>query len=295
MIRTLLVDDQAVVRAGYRVLLEDAGDIEVVGEASNGPAAIRESARLRPDVVCMDVRMPGGDGIAATRQILAAANTVEVDGTGPGGGGPGGGPAPAVPAVLVVTTFDLDDYVFGALEAGASGFLLKDCEPEELITAVRRLAAGDGMVDQAVTRRVITEFARRTRKAPAEPGPASALTERETEIVRLLANGMSNAEIARELFVETSTVKSHLGRAMTKIGTRDRVQTVVWAYRHGLAGERPAPMAVLGVRYRSSAPGVRYRERGTGSPVRAAQFSVTGTRPPSRGSCPCRRSALRSR
>ncbi|GAB3164338.1 hypothetical protein GCM10027059_20260 [Myceligenerans halotolerans] len=292
MIRTLLVDDQAVVRAGYRVLLEDAGDIEVVGEASNGPAAVREAARLRPDVVCMDVRMPGGDGIAATRQILAAANTMDPNGAdtggsgpggsrhgagpddgspggsgpgggrhgagpddgspggsgpgggrqgeGPGGGGPGDGrqgdgPAPVAPAVLVVTTFDLDDYVFGALEAGASGFLLKDCEPEELITAVRRLAAGEGMVDQAVTRRVITEFARRTRRTATAPGPAAALTERETEIVRLLASGMSNAEIARELYVETSTVKSHLGRAMTKIGTRDRVQTVVWAYRHGLA------------------------------------------------------------
>ncbi|RPF19931.1 response regulator [Myceligenerans xiligouense] len=223
MIRTLLVDDQAVVRAGYRVLLEDAGDIEVVGEASNGPAAVREAARLRPDVVCMDVRMPGGDGIAATRQLRTVA-----DPAAPVGGA-------SAPAVLVVTTFDLDDYVFGALEAGASGFLLKDCEPEELVTAVRRLAAGEGMVDQAVTRRVITEFARRTRRAAPEPGAAAALTERETEIVRLLASGMSNAEIARELFVETSTVKSHLGRAMTKIGTRDRVQTVVWAYRHGLA------------------------------------------------------------
>ncbi|GAB4085679.1 response regulator transcription factor [Myceligenerans cantabricum] len=224
MIRTLLVDDQTVVRAGYRVLLEDAGDIEVVGEASNGPAAIRAAARLRPDVVCMDVRMPGGDGIAATRQILAAAPA-------PGGAGLGG----SVPAVLVVTTFDLDDYVFGALEAGASGFLLKDCEPEELVMAIRRLAAGEAMVDQAVTRRVITEFARRTRKAEPPPEVAGALTERETEIVRLLARGMSNAEIAGELHVETSTVKSHLGRAMTKIGTRDRVQTVVWAYRHGLA------------------------------------------------------------
>ncbi|WP_026928756.1 response regulator [Glycomyces tenuis] len=215
MIKALLVDDQAVVRAGYRVLLEEVGDIEVVGEASNGPAAVKEASRLRPDVVCMDVRMPGGDGIEATRRIVA-----ERDGD--------------LPAVLVVTTFDLDDYVFGALEAGANGFILKDCEPEELVEAVRRLAAGEGLVDQAVTRRVITEFARRRRKAEPEPGVTGVLTARETEIVLLLARGMSNAEIARELFVETSTVKSHLGRAMTKIGARDRVQTVVWAYRNGL-------------------------------------------------------------
>ena len=240
MIRTLLVDDQAVVRAGYRVLLEDAGDIEVVGESSNGPAAIRDVARLRPDVVCMDVRMPGGDGIAATRAILGGAGARGGAGTDGGarthdGAGREAGVGFAPPAVLVVTTFDLDDYVFGALEAGASGFLLKDCEPEELIAAVRKLAAGEGMVDQAVTRRVITEFARRTRRPAASSSTLDALTERETEIVRLLARGMSNAEIAAELYVETSTVKSHLGRAMTKIGTRDRVQTVVWAYRHGLA------------------------------------------------------------
>lgn len=215
MIKVLLVDDQAVVRAGYRVLLEEAGDVEVVGEASSGPAAVREVARLAPDVVCMDVRMPGGDGIEATRRIVAER----------------GGDRPAV---LVVTTFDLDDYVFGALEAGANGFILKDCEPEELVDAIRRLASGQGLVDQAVTRRVITEFARRRRRAEPKRGAAELLTARETEIVLLLARGMSNAEIARELFVETSTVKSHLGRAMTKIGARDRVQTVVWAYRSGL-------------------------------------------------------------
>jgi DNA-binding NarL/FixJ family response regulator len=211
MIKVLLVDDQAVVRAGFRVLLEDAGDIEVVGEASNGPAAVREAVLLRPDVVCMDVRMPGGDGLAATRLIAE------------------GGEAPAV---LVVTTFDLDDYVFGALEAGAGGFILKDCEPDELIDAIRRLADGEGLVDQAVTRRVIAEFARRRRRP--EPGAAEVLTARETEIVLLLARGMSNDEIARELFVETSTVKSHLRRAMAKIGARDRVQTVVWAFQNGL-------------------------------------------------------------
>ncbi|MCP2263742.1 response regulator [Promicromonospora thailandica] len=215
MIRVVLVDDQAVVRAGFRYLLEQVEDIEVVAEASDGPTAVELVRRHAPDVVCMDVRMPGGDGLAATRQIVA---------------GPG-----AVPAVLVVTTFDLDEYVFGALEAGAGGFILKDCEPEELVDAVRRLADGQGLIDQAVTHRVITEFARRT----APPAPATdlvaQLTAREAEIVRQLARGLSNAEIARELVVETSTVKSHLGRAMAKIGTRDRLQTVVWAYQNGLA------------------------------------------------------------
>ncbi len=216
MIRVMLVDDQAVVRAGFRFLLEEADDIEVVAEASNGPAAVELARRHHPDVVCMDVRMPGGDGLAATREIVALGSDT---------------------AVLVVTTFDLDEYVFGALEAGASGFILKDCEPEELIDAVRRLADGHGLIDQAVTRRVITEFARRTappRSAADEAAAAAQLTAREAEIVRQLARGLSNAEIAQELVVETSTVKSHLGRAMAKVGTRDRLQTVVWAYQNGL-------------------------------------------------------------
>jgi DNA-binding NarL/FixJ family response regulator len=221
MIRVMLVDDQAVVRAGFRVILEEAGDIEVVGEASNGPSAIELASRLEPDVICMDVRMPGGDGLAATRQIVADASG-------------------APPAVLVVTTFDIDEYVFGALESGAGGFILKDCEPDDLIDAIRRLAGGYGLLDQAVTRRVISEFARR-KPAPAS-GTAAAhqLTARETEIVGLLAKGLSNVEIARELVIETSTVKSHLGRAMTKIGVRDRLQTVVWAYQSGLAAHWPS-------------------------------------------------------
>ncbi|EWS79771.1 transcriptional regulator [Brachybacterium phenoliresistens] len=215
MIRVVLVDDQAVVRMGFRVLLEEHGDVDVVGEASGGREAVEVVRRLAPDVVCMDLRMADGDGIAATREIVASRS---------------GG----TPAVLVVTTFDLDEDVFGALEAGADGFLLKDCEPEELLEAVRRLAAGEGLVDRSVTRRVIREFSRR--RAPrAASAPPPELTPREAEIVRLLARGMSNAEIARELFVETSTVKSHLTRAMTKIGARDRVQTVIWAYRTGLA------------------------------------------------------------
>jgi DNA-binding NarL/FixJ family response regulator len=222
MIRVMLVDDQAVVRAGFRFLLEQADDIEVVAEVANGRMAVELARRHGPDVVCMDVRMPGGDGLAATREIVAG----EAGGFGADAGTP--------PAVLVVTTFDLDEYVFGALEAGASGFILKDCEPEELIDAVRRLADGHGLIDQSVTHRVITEFARRQ----ALPAPASdlaaQLTAREAEIVRQLARGLSNAEIAQELVVETSTVKSHLGRAMAKIGTRDRLQTVVWAYQNGL-------------------------------------------------------------
>ncbi|NJQ07488.1 response regulator transcription factor [Streptomyces lonarensis] len=216
MIRVLLVDDQSMVRAGFRVILGTAEDIEVVGDCADGRSAVELAERLRPDVVCMDVRMPGGDGLTATREILARL-------------------ADDPPHVLIVTTFDLDDYVFGALEAGAAGFVLKDTDPDDLIDAVRRVAAGHGLVDQTVTRRVITEFARRTPPPQPEDDPTALLTGRETEIVRLLARGMSNAEIGRELFIETTTVKSHLGRAMTKIGARDRVQTVVWAYRTGIA------------------------------------------------------------
>jgi DNA-binding NarL/FixJ family response regulator len=217
MITVLLVDDQPLLRAGFRSLIELAEDIQIVGEAANGPDAVTLARRLRPDVVCMDVRMPGGNGLDATRVIVN-----EID---------------PPPAVLVLTTFELDEYVFGALEAGASGFLLKDADMDDLIAAIRRLAAGEGMVDQTVTRRVIAEFARRRPAAPAAPPGAGAdqLTSREAEIVRLLAEGLSNAEIAAELVVEVSTVKSHLGRAMAKIGARDRVQTVIWAYRHGVA------------------------------------------------------------
>jgi DNA-binding NarL/FixJ family response regulator len=215
VIRVVLADDQSVVRAGFRVILELAGDIEVVGECADGPTAVQLARRLDPDVVCMDVRMPGGNGLAATREIVSAA-------------------APS-PAVLVVTTFDLDEYVFGALEAGASGFILKDTEPDDLVDAVRRLANGYGLVDQAVTRRVIAEFARRRPAHPPNADASHRLTARETDIVRLLAKGLSNAEIAKELVIETSTVKSHLGRVMAKIGVRDRLQTVVWAYQNGMA------------------------------------------------------------
>ncbi|MBF5081189.1 response regulator transcription factor [Quadrisphaera sp. INWT6] len=210
MIRLVVVDDQAVVRAGFRVVFESEGDLVVVGEASGGREAVAVVERERPDVVVMDVRMPGGDGLEATRTIAAREGA---------------------PPVLVMTTFDLDEHVFGALEAGASGFVLKDADPAEVVDAVRALAAGRGAIDAATTRRVIAEFARR-RAAPAPP--EHDLTPRELEVVRLLGEGLSNEEVAGRLVVEVATVKSHLTRVMTKLGTRDRLQTVVWAYRSGL-------------------------------------------------------------
>ncbi|MET4225818.1 response regulator [Oerskovia enterophila] len=219
MTRVVLVDDQAVVRAGFTVILESEG-FEVVGEAANGTDAVRVARRERPDVVCMDVRMPGGDGITATR-ALAGPGVVD--------------PVP----VLVVSTFDLDDYVFGALEAGASGFLLKDAEPDVLVDAVRRVASGEGLVDQTLTRRVIDEFARRRSPAAADEAASGLLTSREHDILALLCRGQSNAEIAATLYLEASTVKSHLSRIMTKTGVRDRVQLVVWAYEHGIAAPSP--------------------------------------------------------
>ncbi|MBE7701854.1 response regulator transcription factor [Oerskovia sp. Sa1BUA8] len=219
MTRVVLVDDQAVVRAGFTVILESEG-FEVVGEAANGTDAVRVARRERPDVVCMDVRMPGGDGITATR-ALAGPGVVD--------------PVP----VLVVSTFDLDDYVFGALEAGASGFLLKDAEPDVLVDAVRRVASGEGLVDQTLTRRVIDEFARRRSPAAPDETASGLLTAREHDILALLCRGQSNAEIAATLFLEASTVKSHLSRIMTKTGMRDRVQLVVWAYEHGIAAPMP--------------------------------------------------------
>ncbi|KQR63890.1 response regulator transcription factor [Frigoribacterium sp. Leaf172] len=251
MIRVVLVDDQSIVRTGFRVVLETAGGIEVVGEAAGGREAVELVRRVSPDVVVMDVRMPGGDGIEATRAIVgsgsgAGAGSRLGSGSGSGSGaglGSGAGAASsaqearvgsaAPPAVLVATTFDLDEYVFGALEAGASGFVLKDVEPDEFVAAVRSLAAGQAAIDGATTRRVIAEFTRRRRSTAVEP-PPGVLTEREQQIVRLLGDGLSNDEIGTRLVVETSTVKSHLTRVMTKLGTRDRLQTVVWAFRSGL-------------------------------------------------------------
>jgi DNA-binding NarL/FixJ family response regulator len=209
-IRVVVADDQAVVRAGFRTILESEGDIEVVGEAADGAAAVLVARRHRPDLVLMDVRMPGTDGIAATRELAAD-------------------PVP----VLVITTFDLDEYVFAALRAGACGFLLKDTEPDDLVAAVRVVAAGDGLVAPAVTRRLIAEFARTSVPHPAGD-PLADLTDREREILLLIAKGLSNTEIAATLVLSASTVKTHVGNLLAKLGCRDRVQAVVFAYETGV-------------------------------------------------------------
>jgi DNA-binding NarL/FixJ family response regulator len=213
MIRVLIADDQAIVRAGLRVVLEAAGDIEVVAEAVDGYEALERARETRPDVVCMDIRMPGRDGITATRLLSEE------------------GIAP----VLVVTTFDLDDYVFGALEAGAAGFLLKGSDEQTLIGAIRSVAAGDGTLDQRLTRRVITEFAQRRPTAERQrDAVADLLTERELEILTLLTEGLSNHEMAERLFIEPTTVKYHLAGLLAKIGARDRLQAAVWAFQNGV-------------------------------------------------------------
>jgi DNA-binding NarL/FixJ family response regulator len=214
VITTVIADDQAIVRAGLTVLLDASDDIRVVGEARDGAEAVEIVRALKPDVVCMDIRMPGLDGIAATRAITSDPESTT--------------------AVLVVTTFDLDDYVFGALEAGASGFLLKGADEDTLLGAIRSVAAGEGTLDQRLTRRVLSEFAARRPAAPATPALPVPLTERELDVLALLAEGLSNAEIAERLFVEPTTVKYHLGGILTKTGTRDRLQAVVWAYRTGV-------------------------------------------------------------
>ncbi len=219
MIRVLLVDDQALVRAGFRMILKGEEGIEVVGEASDGAEAIALARELSPDVVLMDVRMPGVDGIEATRRIVARAG----NGT----------------AVLVLTTFDLDAYVFEALRAGASGFLLKNAPPEELVQAIRVVASGGALLDPAVTRRVIEEFARSPAPGPAPP-ELSRLTERELEVLHHVARGLSNAEIAASLVVSEATVKTHVARMLAKLGLRDRVQAVVYAYETGLVRPKPS-------------------------------------------------------
>ena len=214
MTRVLLVDDQPLVRTGLRVMLDAQPDLEVVGEAADGAEGVALATSLAPDVVCMDVQMPGLDGLAATRRIAAT-----IDG----------------PAVLVLTTFDRDDYLFQALEAGASGFLLKTASPEQLVDAVRVLASGEALLSPAVTRRVIERFGGPASDAPlASADDAIAeLTDRESEVFRLLADGLSNSEIAHRLYVGEATVKTHVSNILLKLGVRDRVQAVVRAYRSG--------------------------------------------------------------
>ena len=216
-IRVLLVDDQGMVRTGFRMILESDDEIEVVGEAANGAEAIAQSRRSRPDLVLMDVQMPGMDGIEATRHIVMDGDTS----------------SERTPRVIILTTFEWDDYLFGSLRAGASGFLLKNAPPEDLIAAVKIVAAGDSLLAPSVTRRLIAEFARQP--APAAPAPALAtLTERESEVLTLVARGLTNAEIASELFVGEATVKTHVSSMLSKLDLRDRVQAVVFAYESGL-------------------------------------------------------------
>jgi len=210
-IRVLVADDQSMVRAGFRMLLADEADIEVVAEAGNGKEAVDKAARFDPTVVLMDIRMPELDGLEATRRILAADPAARV---------------------LVLTTFDLDDYVYEALRAGASGFVLKDDPPEQLIAAVRTVASGDALLSPAVTKRVIGAFTRMPRPAP--PRELDDLSAREREVFRLVARGLSNAQIGKELFIGETTVKTHVTHILSKLGLHDRVQAVVLAYQTGV-------------------------------------------------------------
>jgi DNA-binding NarL/FixJ family response regulator len=214
-VRVLLVDDQALIRAGFRMILEAEEDIEVVGECADGTQAIDSVARLRPDVVLMDIRMPEMDGIEATRRIVARDGDPPV-------------------RVLMLTTFDLDEYVYDALRAGASGFLLKDVPADQLVAGIHLVARGDALLAPSVTRRLIVEFSRSAPSRRDAPAAIDELTPRELEVFRLLARGMSNAEVAAELVVSETTVKTHVARVLMKLGVRDRVQAVVLAYESGL-------------------------------------------------------------
>jgi DNA-binding NarL/FixJ family response regulator len=221
MIKVLLADDQALLRAGFRALLDAQTDIDVIGEAIDGADAVRQASRARPDVVLMDIRMPGVDGLEATRQIVADSALAGV-------------------RIIILTTFDLDEYVFEALRSGASGFLVKDTEPVELLRAVRAVASGDALLSPGVTRRLIAEF---TSRAPVSMPSQTldALTEREREVMALVGAGLSNEEIAETLVVSPATAKTHVSRAMGKLGARDRAQLVVYAYESGLV--RPGWLA----------------------------------------------------
>jgi DNA-binding NarL/FixJ family response regulator len=219
-LRVMIVDDQAVVRLGFAALLESQADLTVVGSAGDGRQALRLAGQVRPDVVLMDIRMPVMDGIAATRELTA-----------------GGSP----PRVLVLTTFDLDDYVYDALRAGASGFLLKDATPEEILAAVRVVGGGEALLAPGVTRRLVAEFAARARLVP--PPQLASLTPREREILLLVAAGLANGEIARRLCLAEQTVKSHVSAVLFKLGLRDRVQAVILAYESGLVVPGSGPAA----------------------------------------------------
>ena len=228
-LRVVIADDQALVRAGFRMILDAQEDIEVVAEARDGVAAIAAWRRLRPDVILMDIRMPELDGLEATRRIMDA-----------------GGEACRV---IMLTTFDLDEYVYAALRAGASGFLLKDVSPEQLIAAVRLVAAGDALLAPSITRRLVERFARPGVASTVSHGALSTLTPREMEVLKLMARGLSNAEIATALFLSEATVKTHVARILPKLELRDRVQAVVFAYEAGLVqpgdGYNSAPVPPL--------------------------------------------------
>lgn len=217
-IRVLLVDDEELVRTGLRMILEAEPDIAVVGEAADGAEAVAQTDSSAPDVVLIDIRMPRVDGLEATRRLLQRAGA---------------------PKVVVLTTFDLDENVYEALDAGASGFLLKDAPAHQLIHAIRAVAAGDALLAPSVTRRLIAEFTQRG--ARVSPGRLAQLTERETEVLKLLAEGLSNAEVAGRLFVGEATIKTHVARILSKLGVRDRVQAVVVAYRTGLVAPVEPP------------------------------------------------------
>ncbi|QPL04934.1 MULTISPECIES: response regulator [Actinomyces] len=215
MTRVLLVDDQMLIRAGFRTILESEPGLEVVGEAANGAEALEQAMRLEPDVICMDVQMPVMDGIAATRELVARSCRA---------------------AVLILTTFDSDDFLFETLDAGASGFLLKTAEAEKLIEAVQVLGRGDALLMPEVTRRVLTRYAGTQGAGAGRGAPTpSELTQREVETLRCLARGLTNAEIAAELYVSTETVKTHVSNILAKLGLRDRVAAVIWAFTHGIA------------------------------------------------------------
>jgi DNA-binding NarL/FixJ family response regulator len=237
IIRVLVVDDQVMIRDGLATLLSAAPDIEVVGLAGDGRAAVELCRQLSPDVVVMDVRMPVLDGLAATAEIVddQFLSGPDCDAAArPGTGAEAG--RPSAPRVLILTTFDLDEYVYEALAVGASGFLLKDASGADLITGVRVVAAGEALLAPSVTRRLIGDFARRRRHARPSPQTLATLTPRELDVLRLVARGLSNAEIAAELTLAEQTVKTHVGNMLSKLGLRDRTQAVVYAYENGVAG-----------------------------------------------------------